>query len=456
MRRFSTFLSLRAIPPRGLIKLNRKLLEIKGPESARFLNGLLTTKMLPTFEKKNLTTISAIDLQALENSKMLGLTDEQMQTENWGILHEDETYDPEVPERLGIRRDGRYSMLLNSRGRVLSDLFVYPTPYTPTNGPKYLLEMAPKSFGQIQMMLKLHKLRAKIDISVATYNCWFYYDHSEEFDELYDLLQSEYLNNRNSKSVEAASTWSKYLQDRLVNEEILTAADASRLQGFALDDRAPCFGLKFVLPQESQLDNLEDIKVGHEVYDALRTLVGISEISDFKSETLPFENNLDYMNGINYNKGCYVGQELTIRTFHSGVIRKRVMPIQLFRVGEPVSEEISLADEDLGLGRYSDLQLINTTKSSQVAEPQSSNPFGSKTRRDKKVGEIIRVQNNIGLAVVYVADISRDNAPGTNEFPIVSKSSSEVAGKFIAKVHIPEWWPLEESEEEGDEKEHDD
>lgn len=50
--------------------------------------------------------------------------------------------------------------------------------------------------------------------------------------------------------------------------------------------------------------------------------------------TLPLEGNLDYMNGVDYKKGCYVGQELTARTHHRGVVRKRGVVLRLFREGD--------------------------------------------------------------------------------------------------------------------------
>lgn len=49
---------------------------------------------------------------------------------------------------------------------------------------------------------------------------------------------------------------------------------------------------------------------------------------------LPLEANIDLMNGVDYRKGCYVGQELTARTHHKGVVRKRGMVFRLFREGE--------------------------------------------------------------------------------------------------------------------------
>jgi folate-binding protein YgfZ len=33
---------------------------------------------------------------------------------------------------------------------------------------------------------------------------------------------------------------------------------------------------------------------------------------------------------VDFRKGCYVGQELTVRTYHTGVVRRRIYPVQIY------------------------------------------------------------------------------------------------------------------------------
>jgi folate-binding protein YgfZ len=66
-----------------------------------------------------------------------------------------------------------------------------------------------------------------------------------------------------------------------------------------------------------------------EAYDRLRLGLGVPDGSrDLEIEkSFLIENNIDELNGIDFDKGCYVGQELTARTKYRAVVRKR-----LFRV----------------------------------------------------------------------------------------------------------------------------
>src|SRR5262249_17878564 len=61
-------------------------------------------------------------------------------------------------------------------------------------------------------------------------------------------------------------------------------------------------------------------------YDDLRSGLRIPQAgTDFAYlETFPHEANMDLLHGIDFNKGCYVGQEVVSRVHHRGSWRKRI------------------------------------------------------------------------------------------------------------------------------------
>jgi len=66
-------------------------------------------------------------------------------------------------------------------------------------------------------------------------------------------------------------------------------------------------------------------------YDALRLAQGVPDGSrDLPVEkALLLESGFDELNGIDWKKGCYMGQELTARTKYRGLVRKRLFPVRL-------------------------------------------------------------------------------------------------------------------------------
>ncbi|XP_009861637.2 iron-sulfur cluster assembly factor IBA57, mitochondrial-like [Ciona intestinalis] len=84
-----------------------------------------------------------------------------------------------------------------------------------------------------------------------------------------------------------------------------------------------------------------------EDYHIWRYKVGVPEtdIDLPPGKSLPLESNLDFMHGINFHKGCYLGQELTARTHHTGVVRKRLTPVEILE-GEVPEPGTSLRSEN--------------------------------------------------------------------------------------------------------------
>eukprot|EP00038_Savillea_parva_P018785 m.25470 g.25470 ORF g.25470 m.25470 type:complete len:440 (+) comp4240_c0_seq1:81-1400(+) len=91
---------------------------------------------------------------------------------------------------------------------------------------------------------------------------------------------------------------------------------------------------RFVLDQGP--DTLGDdggVKETVRQYVAARVRLGLAEgaVDVPPKAAFPLECNADLLNAVSFTKGCYLGQELTARTHHTGVTRKRLVPITLTR-----------------------------------------------------------------------------------------------------------------------------
>lgn len=66
-------------------------------------------------------------------------------------------------------------------------------------------------------------------------------------------------------------------------------------------------------------------------YETLRLALGIPDGSrDLQvDKALLLENGFDELNGVDWKKGCYMGQELTARTKYRALIRKRLFPVKI-------------------------------------------------------------------------------------------------------------------------------
>jgi folate-binding protein YgfZ len=63
-------------------------------------------------------------------------------------------------------------------------------------------------------------------------------------------------------------------------------------------------------------------------YAVLRKLAGVAEGDEINARTA-IESNMEFLNAISFDKGCYLGQELTARSNFTGVVRKRILPLMI-------------------------------------------------------------------------------------------------------------------------------
>jgi hypothetical protein len=101
-----------------------------------------------------------------------------------------------------------------------------------------------------------------------------------------------------------------------------------------VDPRLAELGVRAILPRAGARVVLADAGIAEttfDSYDRLRLSLGIPDGSrDLVLEkSILLESGFDELNGVDWQKGCYIGQELTARTKYRGLIKKRLMPVTI-------------------------------------------------------------------------------------------------------------------------------
>lgn len=215
------------------------------------------------------------------------------------------------------RTSGFYTAFLNAQGRILNDVFIYPDFTSAKPEESWLIEVDAAEAEKLAKHIRRYRLRAKFEVRLlgreekSVWSVW---------KDGHDGWTAHGLSPTTNKSENEKSGNGKVGCD---------------------DRRAPGMGRRLILPDGKKPE--EDIEeVGEEVYTVRRYLKGVPEGQDeiIREAALPQESNIDFMGGIDYRKGCYVGQELTIRTHHTGVVRKRILPIMFYGKDEKMPEAV--------------------------------------------------------------------------------------------------------------------
>ena len=99
------------------------------------------------------------------------------------------------------------------------------------------------------------------------------------------------------------------------------------MRSFA-DPRLPELGMRVFVEKGKSLDAAP---APFEDYDRHRLQLGVGDGSrdmEVGKATL-VEGNFDFLNGVDWKKGCYIGQELTARMHYRGLAKKRLFPVKI-------------------------------------------------------------------------------------------------------------------------------
>ena len=196
-----------------------------------------------------------------------------------------------------------YSCFLSPQGKFLADFFIINLDN------HYLIEIHEKFFEKFYIKLKLYKLRSII-----------------KFKENNNLL-SLILFSENKPSFE--------------NNSIIFKDPRNKNLGYKL----------YINKQSNDLKSIKKFKEQkYEIYkkELIKNLVPNSVNDLIENKSLLLENNFQNINAIDWNKGCYIGQEITARMKYRSLLKKKIYVLELLSGNIIPGDEI--IDKNINIG----------------------------------------------------------------------------------------------------------
>lgn len=131
------------------------------------------------------------------------------------------------------------------------------------------------------------------------------------------------------------------------------------------DPRHAQMGFRVIAPTESAAGWESD-----EDFVRTRTGLGIAEMGDdFAIDTtFPHDIGMDFLSGVDFAKGCYVGQEVVSRMKHRGTARRR--PVIVSGIAAEAGAAVVASGKEAGvIGRVVDGQAVAVLRLDRIADP---------------------------------------------------------------------------------------
>lgn len=148
-----------------------------------------------------------------------------------------------------------------------------------------------------------------------------------------------------------------------------------------VDPRLPGVGARALLRSQGAHEAIEALgfsPASPGAYDDLRLSLGLSDGSRdliVEKSTL-LESNFDELHGVDWEKGCYMGQELTARTKYRALVRKRLMPVRIEGPAPGLGAPLMAGEKEVGEMRSAagprGLALIRLDRFAELADEDAA------------------------------------------------------------------------------------
>ena len=210
-----------------------------------------------------------------------------------------------------------FASLLTPQGKYLFDFIIIKHK----NG--YFLDCEKKQIDQLYKQLNIYKLRSKVEIL----------NLSNEF-VVAAISRGKFLSLQNAKD-ESGFTM-KYNEDSII-----------------LDPRNKELGARLIINLEKLDHSIKKLELNSKEsseYYMYSHRLGIAQLDTDKLQNKIFgiECNFEELNGIDFKKGCYVGQENTARIKLKNKLSKKLLPIEVIDGSIKAADEISINEKQIG------------------------------------------------------------------------------------------------------------
>jgi folate-binding protein YgfZ len=226
----------------------------------------------------------------------------------------------------------RFCALLTPQGKIIADFFVAEAP--SADGGGFFLDLPRALDTTLFDKLNLYKLRAKVLI--------------EDLSEILGVL----------------AVWS--------------GAPAVKYGLSYADPRLPALGMRTMIPPHRAAAAAGEIGaslVAAEDYEAHRIGLGVPRggVDFVYGDAFPHEADMDQLGGVDFAKGCYVGQEVVSRIEHRGIARTRAVPIRYDGGAPENGAAITAGERQVGTmgsaARGRGIALLRLDRVAEVTEP---------------------------------------------------------------------------------------
>jgi hypothetical protein len=231
-----------------------------------------------------------------------------------------------------------FTALLTPQGKIIVDFILAEAP--PADGGGFFLDCPRALAPTLLQRLNFYKLRAKVLI--------------EDLSETLGVL----------------AVWD--------------GAAATEYGLCYADPRLPALGLRCMLPPHLAANAAADLGaelVEPAAYEAHRIALGVPRggLDFMYGDAFPHETDMDQLGGVDFDKGCFVGQEVVSRIEHRGSARTRVVPVAFDGFAPEAGTPVSAGERAVGtLGSSAQgrglalLRLDRTADALAAGEPLAS------------------------------------------------------------------------------------